>query len=97
MGLFSRDDNTPNAVLLALTVGELKGQLAAMQREIDRLKAPLPSGEKAKDLSPNVRAIIEVMSQGHGELRRHLEQQARAMLADNVDESDIIAAIKRGS
>lgn len=97
MSWFSKEDRTPDAVLLALAVGELKGQMAAMQREIERLKAPAPVVEKVKDLSPLVRSVIEGLSQGHGELRRHLEQQARAMLADNIDEADIIAAIKRGS
>jgi uncharacterized small protein (DUF1192 family) len=97
MSWFSKDDDTPNAVLLALAVGELKGQMAALRKEVARLKAPAPVGEQVKDISPLVRAVIEEMSQGHGELLRHLEKQARVMFAAKMTEDDIIAAIKRGS
>lgn len=97
MGWFSKDERPNESVVLALAVGELKGQVAAMQREIDRLKAPPPASEGIKPMPPRITATIQAMAQGHGELLRHLEGQARAMLADQMDEADIIAAIKRGS
>lgn len=98
MAWFGRNEGTTESVALALAVGELKGQVAAMQREIDRLKAPVaPGSSDAPALSPRITATIHAMAQGHGDLLRHMEGQARAMLADQIDEADIIAAIRRGS
>ena len=98
MRLFDRKGDDPS-VALALAVGELKAEVAALRREMDTLKLPpvVPESPKVLGIPPRVSALIQQMSQGHGELHRHLEQEARAMMAQNFDEATILHAIQSGS
>ena len=94
MRLFGNDD----AIAMALAVGELKAEVAALRRDVERLTAPPVVPEAAAPLiSPKVAALIQQMGQGHGELVRHLEQEARGMAAQNIDEANILFAIRNGS
>ena len=101
MSMFGRDNGVSESVTLALVVGQLKGEVAELRREVEALKAAkpvaLPSARSEHELTPRIRSTITQMSQGVGDLVRHLEQQARAMLADNMTEADIVVAIQRGS
>lgn len=97
MKWFDKGDD-PN-VSLALAVGELKAEVAHLREEMARLKAPVSLPENAKPVAipPRVAALIQQMGQGHGELVRHLEQEARAMVALGIDEANILHAIQSGS
>lgn len=96
MSWFNRREGLPESVALALVVGELKAEVAALKAQVADLKKPLPVPETIKDLSPLVRGEIQRLSQGHAELHRHLEQEARALLADKQDDTDIITALRKG-
>lgn len=96
MTWFGRNEGTPETVALALVVGELKAEVAYLKAQVETLKRPLPEPEKGKDLSVMVRSEITRLARGEPALVRHLEQEARALLAQQQDDTDIITALRRG-
>lgn len=98
MRWFARDGRPNESVSLALAVGELKAEVAALQRDVARLKVPpAPPKAEAPVLTPRLRAEITAQSFGSPELQRHQESVVRDLVAQGMDEADIIAAIRRGS
>lgn len=92
MGLF-RTDNT-----VALEVGRLVARVDALEREVAALRAvPAPPAPSAEAMPGKVVALIDGLSRGDTALSRHLEDEARRMLAFGIEEGQVLETLYAGA
>ncbi len=93
MGLFSTDNTA-----LALEVGRLTAEVAALRAEVAALRdARVPATPDGASLPAQVTALIDGLSRGEKGLARHLEDEARRMLAFGVEEGQVLETLYAGA
>jgi len=96
MGLF---DNS-----VALAVGQLQAEVAALRAEMTSLKATTMEAntmpvvmDVREPFHPAIVATIARLAGHDSQLQRHLTNEAHLLAADDIAVSDICAALMRGA
>lgn len=94
MSLFGKEDTA-----LAVTVGELKARVTALETALALVKAnPTTVAPPMDTMPPKVEAVIKALAKKDIALYRHLSDEARGMLLfPNVDEDQVCASLISGS
>lgn len=95
MSFFAKDETT-----LAVTVGELKARVAALETALARVQATATTPPMATTdrVPPKVEAVVRALAKKDQALYRHLMDEAKGMLLfPNVDEDQVCASLISGS